>query len=136
VSTSVTTLPKPRTAFHAPPVRRSIILYDLTAPNVVRPAQTPRDALAENRGSMHVLEALARRVNMRMEVEISARHCGRSSYKRLRCASILCSAPNAEQAELFIQAIHDFAATLNGKWLAAKPPDSPTPGPKPGGSGE
>lgn len=58
---------------------------------------------------------------MRVDVEVSAITCGGRGYKRLRCASVLCSAPNAEQAELFIQAIHDFAASLNGKWLAPKP---------------
>lgn len=113
--------PKPRLQFHGPAQRHSLIVHDLTAPNVVRPADPPREARAENLGIMAVNEALARRINLRFDVEVSAKHRGNSSYKRLRCASLLCSAPNAEQAELFIQAIHDFAATLNGKWLAPKP---------------
>lgn len=66
-------------------------------------------------------ESLARRINARMDFEISASYRGVKGYKRLRSASVLLSAPNAEQMMLFIEAIHEFAASLNGKWLAAKP---------------
>jgi len=91
----------------------------------------PNQAKAENYGQMAVLESLARRINMRLDVEISSNCSGQRAYKRLRCASVLCSAPNAEQAELFIQAIHAFAATLNGKWLAPLPEISTELAPNP-----
>lgn len=65
--------------------------------------------------------SLGQRVKVRIDAEVWINWHGKRTYKRLRGLSLLVSAPNPEQAELFIQAMHDFAATLNGKWLAPKP---------------
>src|SRR5258707_12833077 len=125
VSICIAPTPKPRFNSHTP--RKSLVIHDLTFPNVIRNPDPPKQAQAENFGMMAVHEALARRINMRLDVEVSAIRGNARGYKRLRCASVLISAPNAEQAELFIQAIHDFAASLNGKWLAPKPPEPEQP---------
>lgn len=118
--------PRSRTQFHTPIKKRSLIIEDLAAPNLVRPPITPSEAQAQNRGFMAVRASLGRRVNMRMDWEITVPWACKRTYKRMRCVSVLLSCPNQEQAELFIQAMHDFAGSLNGKWLAPKP-EQPAP---------
>jgi hypothetical protein len=98
-----------------------VVVHDLSVPNVVQVPETPDDSRAINRGMLSVPQTLARRTKVRIDAELWVKWHGRRTYKRLRGSSVLLNAPNAEQAELFIQAIHDFAASLNGKWLAAKP---------------
>ena len=107
------------------PKRPPLIIEQLDTPNVIRAPDTPLNSRALNHGLMAVSSALRQRVKLRCDVEVNANWRGSRVYKRMRACSILVSAPNPEQAELFIQALHDFAASLSGKWLA--PP--PTPGP-------
>jgi hypothetical protein len=70
---------------------------------------------------MAVRESLAQRVNMRLDLEIGLTWSSKRNYRRLLGTSVQVSAPNAEQAELFIAALHEFCKSLDGKWLAPKP---------------
>ncbi len=101
--------------------RQPLLIEDLSVPSIVRKLESPRESFAVNRGLLSVSESLKQRVKLRLDFETNVSWHGQRSYKRLRHVSVLVSAPSPEQAELFIQAIHDFAATLNGKWLAPKP---------------
>jgi hypothetical protein len=122
VSTNCTT-PTPQTvdprlsATYKPP----LILHDLTTSNVVQPALVPPASKAVNRAILSVHESMRQRVKLRVGVEAWTSWSGQRAYKRLRGQHVLVSCPNAEQAELFIQAVHEFAMSLNGKWLASKP---------------
>src|SRR5208282_2299846 len=98
-----------------------VILITPDAPNLVQSPVLPPETVAINHALLSVQESLERRVKLRFDVECKVKWRGSITYKRLRGASVLLNAPNADQAELFIQAIHNFAASLNGKWLAAKP---------------
>lgn len=114
--------PKRRHQFRRPPIALSFLCYNLEAPNLIRPPQSrPALSLAQNAGMMAVRESMGQRVNMRCDFEISVNWGGIRSYRRLRACSIQVSSPNAAQAELFISALHDFCASLDGKWLAPKP---------------
>jgi hypothetical protein len=123
----------------APTYRVPLLLYDCLAPNVVRMPLKLAESKAINHGLLSVPHSLARRVNLKLDVELNLKWRGRRTYKRLRAASILVSCPNPEQAELFIEAIHAFAKTLDGLWLAPRPEEArqaPTPGPKPEQGGQ
>lgn len=98
-----------------------IVITDTDCPNIVRisPAHEPSRIL--NRGLMQVSCLRERRTKVRIDFEVIGSWSGQWGYKRLRQMSILLSSPNAEQAELFIDAIHEFARQLSGKWLAPTP---------------
>jgi hypothetical protein len=76
---------------------------------------------AINHGLLVVHESLGQRVGLKLDFEANVTWCGSRAYKRLRAVSVLVSCPNPEQAELFIEAIHAFAKTLDGIWLAPSP---------------
>jgi hypothetical protein len=98
-----------------------LVLQDLNTASVIQVLPPPQLAKAQNLGLLTVPHSLGERVKTRLDFEVKVTWNGSRTYKRLRGVSILISSPNPEQAELFIQAIHDFAASLNGKWLASKP---------------
>jgi hypothetical protein len=125
VNTSELLTPQPEYDLSVLP-RPTLIVVDLSSPTIVRLPSMPRTSRALNHGWLLVSESLAERIKLRFDVEVCGKWRGTKVYKRLRSNSLLVSAPNAEQAELFIQAMHDFAASLNGKWLAPKP--EPTSG--------
>ena len=90
---------------------------------------------AINRGFLLMPQSQSRRVKIRVSPDVWLRFNGKSwNYKRLRESYVTLSCPNAEQAELAVNAILAFAASLDGKWLAPAPEDqaAPTPGLKQG----
>jgi hypothetical protein len=108
--------------------RRPILREDTTVPITVEMHDVQEETRAENRAVMGVSETLGRRVRVRIQPEIWVKWGGkRWNYRRARQCGIAVSCPNPEQAELFIQAMHDFAASLTGKWLAPSPTSRSSP---------
>ena len=61
---------------------------------------------------------LGRRVRVRLQAEVFLKDSVKPwSFRRLPRTQIQFSAPNAEQAQLFLNALFDFAESLNGKLL-------------------
>ena len=106
---------------------------DTSAPTQSRPAIVHDVAKAFNQSLLLMPQNLARRVKLRFSPEVWIRFGRKSWYfKRLRSNSVILSCPNAEPAELAVNAILAFAASLDGKWLAPAPETAaaPTPGQK------
>ena len=104
--------------------KENVIVVTPDAPNVVQVAPSPQVVSAINHGILAVQESLGRRVKLRLEFETRVRWRNCYGYKRMRSAAVLISAPTAEQAQLFLEAIHEFAKSLDGKWLAPQPPQT------------
>ena len=102
--------------------------HDTSVPNIVFANDNlPPETTAFNRSLLVLHEFLAQRVKIRVGIEAYISFAGKRAYKRLRGNCVLLSAPNARQAELFINAVLEFAASLDGKWLTDPPkPSEPT----------
>ena len=103
--------------------------HDTTVPNIALASlKMPSHVLAFNRALLLTHELMAQRVKIRVAIEVNVNYNGIRQYRRLRASNVLLSAPNAKQAELFINAVLEFAASLDGKWLTDPPkPSEPTP---------
>jgi hypothetical protein len=90
---------------------------DLSLPIRAKLTPLPLDAIAQNRALFSLRESCKQRVLVRFQCEALVKYKGLLHYKRLRGSTVTLSCPNAQQAELAIQAILRFAQSLDGKWL-------------------
>lgn len=94
---------------------------NLSAPNIVFLQSMPEKTRAFNYALAGIPELLSERVKIRMSAELYVTYKGDKAYRRLPGLYVTVSAPNAEQALLFVETMQRFAADLEGKWLAPLP---------------
>lgn len=94
---------------------------------------------ADNVGALCAHHAKGYRIKLRLVPELCAKRSKHWTYERLHCRIAL-SCPTPEQAQLALDAIARFAASLDGIWLApattAPTAAAPTPGPNEPGEGD
>lgn len=118
--------PKQRHITHSYFFRREDCSYPIAA----KRACMQVDSKAFNLGTLLVRESLGQRTLIRLGTECFTTRKGKRTYARLRGTNVTLSCPSSQQAELAIEAILEFAMSLDGKWLAPAPQSSPEPSAK------
>jgi hypothetical protein len=81
------------------------------------------DGIALNSGLLNIREIQGKRVLVKLAFETFVRFKGKTGrYKRLRGNAVTFSCPNAQQAQLVMDAVLQFSLSLDGKWLVAPEP--------------
>lgn len=95
-----------------------VLMEDLSAPAVVVLAPETAVTKSSNHARFAQSTYLHRRVRIRVNPEILCKlNSAPWSYRRLQRRYAQCSFPSQEQAELFIDALFDFIAQFDGKFL-------------------
>ena len=104
---------------YAPPSGRPFLTEDVSLPCSVVSTVPNAVERASNRGRMHVSEVLQRRVRVRVNPEVFSKLTTRSwAFHRLTRCFARMSFPNAQQAELFCDALLKFCESFNGVMLS------------------
>lgn len=105
----------------AKPLGRPVLGENLSDPIVVSALDCDQAVAVRNRLFLQMPSHLGRRVRLRISPESWCKFSKNWNFYRMKQRQLILSCPNAEQAELALDAITAFVKTLNGKLLAGSP---------------